>query len=66
MEESGKSKVGGVCFMTNNKWCNPKDIMLLLFADPGASDDLLPFILSSPGVQYGHHYSHLHPTPRGH
>jgi len=25
-EESGKSKGGGVCFITNNKWCNPKDI----------------------------------------
>jgi len=25
MEESGKSKGGGVCFMTNN-WCNPNDI----------------------------------------
>jgi len=28
-EESGKSKGGGVCFMTNNRWCNPKNIKTL-------------------------------------
>jgi len=39
--ESGKSKGGGVCFMTNSKWCNAKDIKTfsLLLAEPGASDD---------------------------
>ena len=28
-EESGKSKGGGVCFMTNNKWCDPRNITVL-------------------------------------
>jgi len=28
-EESGNSKGGGVCFMTNNKQCNPKDMKTL-------------------------------------
>lgn len=28
-EESGKSKGGVVCFMTNNKWCDPKNVATL-------------------------------------
>ena len=28
-EESGKSKGGGVCFMTNNRWCEPRNITIL-------------------------------------
>ena len=28
-EESGKSKGGGVCVMTNNKWCDPTSVMVL-------------------------------------
>jgi len=29
IDESGKSKGGGFCFMTNNKWCNPQVIKAL-------------------------------------
>lgn len=28
-EESGKSKGGGVCFMTNNNWCDPMNVSIL-------------------------------------
>ncbi|KAG5284759.1 hypothetical protein AALO_G00030160 [Alosa alosa] len=28
-EESGKSKGGGVCIMTNSKWCDPRNVTVL-------------------------------------
>ncbi len=48
--EAGKSKGGGVCFMINKKWCDPRNIssVALLLASSGTSIHYLPPILSAP------------------
>ncbi len=48
--EAGKSKGGGVCFMTNKKWCDPRNIssVAILLASSGTSIHHLPPILSTP------------------
>ncbi len=63
--EAGKSKGGGVCFMTNKKWCDPRNISSLSRScspHSGTSIHYLPPILFTPRVLRGHRYCRLHPT----
>ncbi len=47
--EAGKNKGGGVCFMINKRWCDPRNISILsfLFASSGTSLHYLPPFLSA-------------------
>ncbi len=50
--EAGKTKGGGVCFMINKKWCDPRNISILslLLASSRTSLLYLLPILSAPGI----------------
>ncbi len=63
--QAGKNKGGGVCFMINKKWCDPRNISILL-ASPGTSLHYLPPILSAPGVFINRRYCRLHSTTGRH
>ncbi len=62
--KAGKTKGGGVCFMINKKWCDPRNIhsVAFLLASYGTSLHYLPPILSAPGVYINHRYCCLHST----
>ncbi len=63
--EAGKSKGGGVCFMINKKWCDPRNISILSRSCSPHLEHLSiicrPF-LSAPWVFFDHRYCCLHPT----
>ncbi len=67
--EAGKSKGGGVCFMTNKKWCDPRNISSLSRSCSPHLEHLSiicrPFYLP-PRVLRGHRYCRLHPTTGRH
>ncbi len=67
--EAGKIKGGGVCFMINKKWCDPRNIsnsVAFLLASSGTSLHYLPPILFTPRVLRGHRYCRLHSTSGRH
>ncbi len=66
--EAGKSKGGGVCFMINKEWCDPRNIssVAFLLASSGTSIHYLPPILSAPWVFFDHRYCCLHSTTGRH
>ncbi len=66
--EAGKNKGGGVCFMINKKWCEPRNFhsVTFLLASSGTSLHYLPPILSTPGVYIDHRYCRLHSTSGRH
>ncbi len=67
--EAGKSKGGGVCFMTNKKWCDPRNISSLSRSCSPHLEHLSiicrPFYLP-PRVLRGHRYCCLHSTSGRH
>ncbi len=60
--EAGKTKGGGVCFMINKKWCDPRNML----ASSRTSLHYLPPILSAPGIFINRHYFCLHSTTGWH
>ncbi len=60
--EAGKTKGGGVCFMINKKWCEPRNISILSRSSSGTSLHYLPPILSALGVFINRRYCCLHST----
>ncbi len=51
--EAGKTKGDGVCFITNKKWCDPRNISILSCScSPSSRTSVhyLPPILSAPGI----------------
>ncbi len=47
---AGKNKGGGVCFMINKKWCDPRNISILSRLSVATSINTLTLPLSSPGT----------------
>ncbi len=65
--EVGKTKVGGVCFMINKKWCDPRNISIMSRScSSGTSAHHLPPILSAPRDFIDHSYCCLHSTTGRH
>ncbi len=64
--KAGKTKGGGVCFMINKKWCDPRNISILSRSSSGTSLHYLPPILSAPRVPSDHRYCRLHSTSGRH
>ncbi len=67
--EAGKSKGGGVCFMTNKKWCDPRNISSLSRSCSPHLEHLSiicrPFYLPRE-FSASHRYCRLHPTTGRH
>ncbi len=67
--EAGKIKGGGVCFMINKKWCDPRNISILSRSCSPHLEHLSiicrPFYLP-PRVLRGHRYCRLHSTSGRH
>ncbi len=67
--EAGKIKGGGVCFMINKKWCDPRNISILSRSCSPHLEHLSiichPFYLP-PRVLRGHHHCRLHSTSGRH
>ncbi len=67
--EAGKIKGGGVCFMINKKWCDPRNISILSRSCSPHLEYLSiicrPFYLP-PRVLRGHRYCRLHSTSGRH
>ncbi len=59
--EAGKNKGGGVCFMINKKWCDPRNISILS-CSYSPHPEHLPPILSAPGIFINRRYCCLHST----
>ncbi len=61
--EAGKTKGGGVCFMINRKWCDPRNISILSRScSPHLEHLSIIPILSAPGIFINRHYFCLHST----
>ncbi len=67
--EAGKIKGGGVCFMINKKWCDPRNISILLRSCSPHLEHLSiicrPFYLPREFLR-GHRYCRLHSTTGRH
>ncbi len=63
--EARKNKGGGVCFMINKKWCDPRNISILSYSCLPHFEHLSIIgrsILSAPGVFINRRYCRLHST----